>query len=40
MNNWILSFEASDTAKKYDVPVKEVYMNEIEKLKIKLLREI
>lgn len=40
MNNWILSFEASDTAKSYDMPEKEVYLNEINKLKTKLLREI
>lgn len=40
MNNWILNFEASETAKKYDVPVKEIYLNEIEKLKERLLREI
>lgn len=40
MNNWILNFEASETAKNYDTPAKEVYLNEIEKLKIKLLREI
>lgn len=40
MNNWILSFEASDTAKSYDMPKKEVYLNEINKLKTKLLREI
>lgn len=40
MNNWILNFEASESAKKYDTSAKEVYMNEIEKLKLRLLREI
>lgn len=40
MNNWILNFEPSEVAKKYDAPIKEVYLNEVEKLKIKLLKEI
>lgn len=40
MNNWILSFQASDTAKSYDMPEREAYLNEINKLKTKLLREI
>ena len=40
MNNWILNFEASETAKKYDVSTKEIYLNEIEKIQIRLLKEI
>lgn len=40
MNNWILNFEASDTAKKYSVEEKESYMKEIEKIKLRLLKEI
>jgi hypothetical protein len=40
MNNWILNFKASETAKNYDTVAKQVYLNEIEKIKTRLLREI
>lgn len=40
MNNWILNFKASETAKNYDTQTKEIYLNEVEKLKTRLLREI
>lgn len=40
MNNWILNFEPSAVAKKYDEPIKEVYLNEIKKLQIKLLKDL
>ena len=40
MNNWILDFKASDVAQKYDSESKQTYLNEIEKIKIRLLREI
>lgn len=40
MNWWILNFKASDIAQKYDVEMKQIYMNEIEKIKLRLLKEI
>lgn len=40
MNNWILNFEPSAVAKKYDEHIREVYSNEIKKLQIKLLKDL
>ena len=39
MNWWILNFKASDTAQEYSVEEKETYMKEIEKIKLRLLKE-
>ena len=40
MNYWILKFKPSDVFEKLDPVAQQVYQNEIEKLKLRLLKEI
>ena len=40
MNYWILKFKPSDVFDELDPVSKQVYQNEIEKIKLRLLKEI
>lgn len=40
MNNWILNFKASNITQNYDTQSKKIYMEQIEKIQTRLLKEI